>query len=47
MRREAYPAENPQDVPTPETHMDLYLYLMSDRSRGVTGEQLDARSWTP
>jgi NAD(P)-dependent dehydrogenase (short-subunit alcohol dehydrogenase family) len=45
MRRSAYPAENPTDVPPPEVHMDLYLYLLSDASRGVTGCQFDAREW--
>lgn len=45
MRRQAYPAENPAQVPTAESHMDLYLYLMSDLSRGVTGKRFDARDW--
>lgn len=45
MRRQAYPAENPELVPTPESRMDLYLYLMSDLSRGITGIQFDARDW--
>ncbi len=47
MRAMAYPAENPRDVPAPEAHMDLYLYLMSDASKPVNGEALDARDWTP
>lgn len=47
MRKAAYPAENPQDVPPAEAHMDLYLYLMSDRSRSLNGAQLDARDWRP
>lgn len=47
MRRAAYPAENPSEVPTPESHMDLYLYLMCDASVGVTGQQFDARNWEP
>lgn len=47
MRRAAYPAENPQDVPPPEARMDLYLYLMSAASSGETGQRLDARDWTP
>lgn len=46
MRRSAYPAENPRDVPPPEAHMDLYVYLMSDLSRTVNGQALDARDWT-
>ena len=47
MRRSAYPAENPKDVPAPEAHMDLYVYLMSDASRSVNGQALDARNWGP
>lgn len=47
MRRAAYPAEDPADVPPPEAHMDLYLYLMSDASLAETGRQFDARDWTP
>ncbi|MFV2089182.1 MAG: YciK family oxidoreductase [Pseudomonadales bacterium] len=46
MRQSAYPAENPNDVPTPEQRMDLYLYLMSDASM-ETGQRFDARDWTP
>jgi NAD(P)-dependent dehydrogenase (short-subunit alcohol dehydrogenase family) len=45
MRRAAYPMEDPAAVPVPETHMDLYLYLMSQLSHGVTGKQFDAREW--
>lgn len=47
MRQAAYPAENPKDVPPPEAHMDLYVYLMSDASKSVNGEALDARDWIP
>ena len=46
MRQAAYPAENPKDVPPPEAHMDLYLYLMSDASRSRNGEAIDARDWS-
>jgi len=45
MRSAAYPMEDPASVPVPETHMDLYLYLFSERSKGVTGQQFDARDW--
>ncbi len=45
MRREAYPSEDPQMLPLPESHMDLYLYLMSDASIGITGQAFDARTW--
>lgn len=49
MRRAAYPVEDPADVPPPEAHMDLYLFLMAppsdDKKLPPTGAQLDARSW--
>lgn len=43
MRRTAYPGENPQDNPLPEEIMPLYLYLMSDASAKVNGQQFDAQ----
>ncbi|WP_269619243.1 YciK family oxidoreductase [Zhongshania sp. BJYM1] len=43
MRRTAYPGENPQDNPPPEAIMPLYLYLMSDASNEVNGQQFDAQ----
>ncbi|TNF00066.1 MAG: SDR family oxidoreductase [Gammaproteobacteria bacterium] len=43
MRALAYPAENPQQNPTPEELMPIYLYLMGKDSHGVTGQQLDAQ----
>lgn len=42
MRKDAYPAENPDTLPTPEEKLPLYLYLMGDDSAGVTGEALKA-----
>ena len=45
MRRLAYPAENPAEVPPPEAHLDLYLHLLSDAAEGVTGQAFDARTW--
>jgi NAD(P)-dependent dehydrogenase (short-subunit alcohol dehydrogenase family) len=44
MRSAAYPGEDPATVPTPETHMDLYVHLMSDECT-LHGQALDARSW--
>ena len=44
MRRTAYPGENPQDNPLPEVIMPLYLYLMSDASAAVNGQQFDAQT---
>lgn len=45
MRAQAYPAEDPDLLPTPEDHMPLYLYLMGPDSREVNGQKLDAYSW--
>ena len=45
MRRRAYPGEDPAAVPPPEARLDLYLYLLSDAAKGVTGRTLDARGW--
>ena len=53
MRRQAYPLEDPSTLPTPETHMDLFLLLLggtaaaseSARELPETGSQLDARTW--
>jgi len=46
MRSAAYPAEDPSTVPPPEAKMDLYLFLLSDASRHVNGQQFDARDWS-
>ncbi|HEY9121315.1 MAG TPA: YciK family oxidoreductase [Marinobacter sp.] len=43
MRATAYPAENPQQNPTPEDLMPVYLYLMGPESRDINGQQLDAQ----
>jgi NAD(P)-dependent dehydrogenase (short-subunit alcohol dehydrogenase family) len=43
MRAYAYPAENPENNPTPKEIMPLYLYLMGPDSRGVKGQSLDAQ----
>ena len=45
MRAKAYPAEDPNTLPTPEAHMNLYLYLMGPDSTGVNGQKFDASSW--
>jgi len=42
MRKDAYPAENPETLPSPEDKVPLYLYLMGNDSLGVTGEALKA-----
>lgn len=43
MRAQAYPAENPQDVPTPDEIMPVYLYLMGPDSQGVNGQAFNAQ----
>ena len=45
MRAAAFPAEDPRQLPTPEKHMPLYLYLMGPDSAGVTGKTFSASDW--
>ncbi|MEX0737967.1 MAG: YciK family oxidoreductase [Pseudohongiella sp.] len=44
MRRAAYPAENPLSLPTAESLMPAYLYLMQAGSRQLHGQALDIRN---
>ena len=43
MRASAYPAEDPKTLPRPEDHKPLYVYLMSDDAKGITGEIFNAQ----
>ena len=43
MRRTAYPSERPDTNPTTDDIMPLYNYLMSNNSKSVNGESIDAR----
>ncbi|MBL4796462.1 MAG: YciK family oxidoreductase [Oleispira sp.] len=43
MRAEAYPAENPEHLTTPDQIMDIHVYLMSDESKHINGQALDAQ----
>lgn len=43
MRASAYPAEDPNSLPTPEDIMPLYLYLMGNDSLKVNGQSIDAQ----
>ncbi|WP_163833019.1 YciK family oxidoreductase [Spartinivicinus ruber] len=43
MRAQAYPAENPEQLPRPEDIMNVYLYLFGPDSQGVTGQAFDAQ----
>jgi NAD(P)-dependent dehydrogenase (short-subunit alcohol dehydrogenase family) len=44
MRATAYPAENPNTLPTPEDIMPAYLYLMGDDSVAINGQALNAQA---
>jgi NAD(P)-dependent dehydrogenase (short-subunit alcohol dehydrogenase family) len=43
MRAAAYPAEDPNTVPTPASVSGPFLYLLSARSRGIDGEYIEAQ----
>ncbi|MFK8067505.1 MAG: YciK family oxidoreductase [Gammaproteobacteria bacterium] len=43
LRSAAYPGENPDQNPLPETIMDKYLYLMGDESQSINGQKLSAQ----
>lgn len=43
MRAKAYPAEDPSSLKTADEIMSTYVYLMSDISRGITGQSLDSQ----
>jgi len=45
MRRDAYPAENPETQPTPDSLMPVYLYLMSKEAKGIHGQALNVRDF--
>jgi len=44
MRRAAYPAEDPETLPLPETLTGPYLYLLGPDSRGLNGQRVDAQA---
>ena len=43
MRAAAYPAENPDSLPTPESLTPVYVYLLSEASAHLHGQSLNAR----
>ncbi len=47
MRRAAYPHEEPGSVPEPAQVVDVFLWLASSDSKGITGRRFEARGWTP
>jgi NAD(P)-dependent dehydrogenase (short-subunit alcohol dehydrogenase family) len=44
MRRQAYPAEDPESLPAPEAITHAYLALLGPASRGVTGGRFNAQN---
>ncbi len=42
-RRQLYPGEDPNTLPTPKSIAPAYLWLLGDDSRGTTGEALNAQ----
>jgi len=46
MRADAYPGENPETVPTPESLMPAYLFLLSDEARPINGQALNIREFS-
>lgn len=45
MRAGAYPDEDPMTLPSPEDISPVFVYLASDESTGVSGEEFNAREW--
>lgn len=45
MRAAAYPEEDPNTKITPEENTDVFLYLASNESEGVTGERFKAQEF--
>jgi NAD(P)-dependent dehydrogenase (short-subunit alcohol dehydrogenase family) len=43
MRAKAYPGEDPKTLKSPADIMAPYVYLMSEISRGITGQSLDCQ----
>ncbi len=45
MRAAAYPEEDPMTRITPEENTDVFVYLASDESKGITGERFKAQGF--
>ena len=43
MRAQAYPAENPETLRTPDDLVPAYLYLLGPAGRGVRGQRIDVQ----
>jgi NAD(P)-dependent dehydrogenase (short-subunit alcohol dehydrogenase family) len=44
MRAAAYPAEDPNTVPAPQSVAGAFLYLLSAQSRGIDGRYIEAQT---
>ncbi len=42
MRASAFPSENPTTLTPPESITDAYIYLLSDDSKNISGQRIDA-----
>lgn len=47
MRAAAYPEEDPDSVPRPYDVTDVFVYLASERSSGVSGQRFRAQEFEP
>lgn len=47
MRAQAFPAENPYDLPAVEDIMPAYLYLLGPDSQGINGQSIEAQIRKP
>jgi NAD(P)-dependent dehydrogenase (short-subunit alcohol dehydrogenase family) len=45
MRAEAYPQEDPLRLPAPDEITEVFVYLASSESQGVTGKSFEAQDW--
>ncbi|HLB58546.1 MAG TPA: SDR family oxidoreductase, partial [Bdellovibrionota bacterium] len=45
MRAKAYPEEDPLTLPKPEELLDVFRYLSSEKSAGVTGQRFSAKNF--
>lgn len=45
MRALAYPEEDPRTLPLADEIVEVFLYLASPESEGMTGKSFDAREW--
>lgn len=46
MRRNAYPDEDPETLPEPSEVTEVFLWLLSEASAGVTGQRFRAQEWS-